>query len=80
MHVIYQELQKRLEGYCNDMRRFQYASDDIQNWLDTNTRKQQELRNTSGSREEVENRLTRTRVSREETINNHNFDTLYDHI
>jgi nesprin-1 len=57
------EIQKRLEGQCSAMRRYQDASDDMENWLNVNNKKLNELRDASGSKEEVENRLTRIRVS-----------------
>lgn len=54
---------KRLESHCVDHRNYTMAADEFTSWLSATQDKMAVLSSTSGSKEDLENRLTRIRVS-----------------
>lgn len=59
---ILQDLQKRVEGYCTDMRRYQLAQDECTAWLDAKRQILVENKQLDGSRDALESRLSAIRV------------------
>ena len=54
---------KRLESHCADHQNYKAAADEFSTWLGGAKNKMASLSSTAGTKEELETRLTRIRVS-----------------